>query len=58
MRIEFGEISRQVTLQGDEVGKISTGKYVALHLTKDNLALIQPAGVLGQLYCARPKMTQ
>ena len=48
MRIEFGEIGRQVTLQGDEAAKISRGKYVALHLTQDNLDLIQPAGVLGQ----------
>ena len=48
MFIEFGKIGLQLALQGQGAGEVIRGEYVALHLAKDNLDLIQPTGVLGQ----------
>src|SRR2546426_850618 len=48
MFIQFSKISLQIVLQGEGARKVIGSEHVALDLAKDNLDLIQPAGVLGQ----------
>src|SRR5713226_5701622 len=48
MFIQLSKIGLQIALQDEGAGKVIGSEHVALHLAKDNLDLIQPAGVLGQ----------
>lgn len=48
MFIQCSNIGRQLALQSDGARKVIGGEHVALDFTKADLALIQPARVLGQ----------
>lgn len=48
MGIEVSKIGSHVTLQGAEAWEITRREQVTLDLAKDDLDLIQPAGVLGE----------
>src|SRR2546425_12463646 len=48
MPIEIGKISLQRFLERQRAGKVVGREHITLDLTKDDLDLIQPTGVLGQ----------
>ena len=48
MRIEVGKISGQITFQGAETREIMGREEVALDFAKEELDLIEPAGVFGE----------
>ena len=48
MRIEFGKIGCQVTLQGEEAREIIRREQVALDFAKDDLDLIKPTRIPGE----------